>query len=40
MANIYINGRCLVEGMYMTFEDELWTEEDELAYSDPENHLP
>lgn len=37
MANIYINGRKLIEGRYMEFE---WDDVDEADYSDPENHLP
>ena len=40
MAEIYINNKRMVEGLLMTFEDDLWTDEDEEAYSDPSNHLP
>lgn len=40
MASVYLNGRRLVPGCLMVFEDEVWTKEDEEAYSNPDNHLP
>lgn len=40
MASVYLNGRRLVPGCLMVYEDEVWTKEDEEAYSDPDNHLP
>lgn len=40
MAEVYINGKRMVEGLLMTFDDDLWTPEDEEQYSDPLNHLP
>lgn len=39
MAEVYINGRQLAENSFMLFKDEVWTPEDEEAYSDPANHL-
>ena len=40
MASVYLNGRRLVPGCLMIFEDEVWTIADEEEYSNPDNHLP
>ena len=39
MAYVYLNGRRLIPGGLMVYEDEVWTKEDEEEYSNPDNHL-
>lgn len=40
MAYVYLNGRRLLPGGLMVYEDEVWTKEDEEEYSNPDYHLP